>query len=175
MDRPDQRRIDPFGLSALVASGTLSAHEIGYFVGGSGSVSHAYFGIVGPLVVLMGCVAAWLAAVRILRHDAGRLPSIGVLAGLQTVIFLGMEVAERFASDSLASLVSTPVLIGLLLQPLVAALAKQLLAVGRRLVEVFRPASPTRSARLLINSPRPIVLVLSSLWFVCLRLRGPPV
>lgn len=176
MDRPPRRHIDPFGLGALVASGTLAAHEIGYFIGGSGSVSHAYFGIVGPLVVLMGCVAAWLAAVRILRHDSGRLPSVASLAGMQVLVFVGMEVAERVASDSLASLLSAPVVIGLVLQPLVALVAKQLLTAGRRFVESFaRPVRSARSVRRLVDSPRPVAVPVESLWFVRLRLRGPPV
>lgn len=175
VNRPHQRRIDPFGLAALVASGTLVAHEIAYFVGGSGSVSHSYFGLLGPLVVVMGCVAAWIAAVSILRNDIGRLPSLGAIAALQSVVFAGMEVAERIAGGSLASLVSAPVIIGLGLQPIVAFVATRVLAIGRRLVESFRATSPRAVAHVLVDAAAPLAVPVSSLALVRLRLRGPPV
>ncbi|BAN01137.1 hypothetical protein [Ilumatobacter coccineus] len=175
MTRPAERRVDPFGLGALVASGTLAAHELGYFIGGRSSVSHSYVEWIGPIVVLMGCLAAWLAALRILRNDPGRLPSVGVLIALQTVVFAAMEVAERITSDSLTSLASAPVIVGLLLQPLVALVAKQLLAVGQRLVEAFRPTATPRASHSLVDTPRPLAVLVSSPGLVRLRLRGPPV
>lgn len=173
--RPVERRVDPFGLGALVASGTLAGHELGYFIGGRSSVSHTYVDLIGPFVVLMGCLAAWLAALRILRDDAGRLPSVGVLIVAQTLAFTGMEVTERVVTDSLTSLASTPVVIGLLLQPLVALVAKQLLAVGERLVEAFRPVVRRAVSRSLVDTARPVAVLVSSPGLVRLRLRGPPV
>ena len=167
--------MDRFGLAALAGSGTLAAHEIGYLTDGTDSVSHAYFGVLGPVVVLAACVAAWVAAVNVLRNDPGRLPSLRSLASLQVIAFAALEIGERIAGDSLASLVSTPVVVGLLAQPVVAGVALALLRAGRRILAAFRTIPDRLPAVGLAERPAPLAVLVSNPLFTCLRLRGPPV
>ena len=57
------RRADPFGVAALAAAGAMTAHEIGYLgETGESVVSHEYFGVLGPIVILALCAAAWFAS-----------------------------------------------------------------------------------------------------------------
>ena len=170
-----ERGVDRFGLAALASAGALGAHQVGYLVGDGGSVSHGYLGVVGPLVVLTAAVAAWVAGVRILRHDPGRAPGLEVLAGAQVGAFLAMEVGERLGSGSLASLASTPVLVGLALQPLVAFVALRLLGVGRDLVASFRARRARRVVGRLGVVTTPVASLIPRVELARLRVRGPPV
>lgn len=166
--------MDRFGLGALVASGTLAAHEVAYLTGDGGSISHGYLGLVGPMVVLAACVAAWSAALRILRHDPGRRPRLTRLAGAQFVLFIVVEFGERLVSDSLASFVSTPVVIGIVVQPLVAWIALALLRVGRRLVEAWRDRRPLPPAPPLAPAAARVSALVWPAAAHRLRVRGPP-
>ena len=168
------RRIDPFGLAALAGAGTLAAHQVGYLADGASDVSHAYLGLLGPVVVLVSCVAAWVASIRVLRNDAGRLPSFGLLAWAQVSLFVLMEVAER-AVSGFESLMSAPVLIGLFLQPVVAWAALLLLSLGRRVLETLRPATKRLPAARLVAARAPVSILALDSSCARLRLRGPPV
>lgn len=166
--------MDRFGLAALAAAGALGAHQLGYLVGDGGSVSHGYLGVVGPLVLLAASIAAWVAGVRILRHDPGRAPAFSTLAGVQIAVFLAMEVGERLSTGSLASLLSSPVLLGLFLQPVVAFVALRLLDVGRELVEGWRDRRLLPVVVDLGADATPFVAWSPRIDASCLRVRGPP-
>lgn len=172
---PVPRRADSFGLMALVGAGTLGAHELGYLADPDGSVSHAYLDVLGPILVLLACVAAWSAAVRVLRGDPGRLPSVRILTAVQVTAYLVLEVGERLVDGSLSSLASTPVVLGLLAQPLVAALAVGLLRLGRHVVRSMRRTGRRALAPRRIRVPAPTASYVSTPALRRLRLRGPPV
>lgn len=130
-----QNGVDPFGLAALAGAGTLGAHELGYLAGSDdGSVSHAHFAVLGPLALFAVCAAGWFAAVRVLRDGGGHPPSMRSLVGLQTALYLVIEVGERVAVGDLESLASAPVALGLILQPVIAWAAIQLLRLGSALL-----------------------------------------
>lgn len=169
------RGVDRFGLVALVAAGTLAAHEIGYLADEGASVSHAYLGVAGPLVLLAACVAAWLAAVRVLRDDPRRLPSVGALAAAQLGLYAIVEVAERVLGGAMSSLVSTPVVLGLVAQAVVAWLALRLLRLGRAVVVRLRRRRVRAVRSVLADAPTPATVFLSNTTFAGLPVRGPPV
>jgi len=171
-----ERRADPFGIVALAAAGTMAAHELGYLADRDpADGAHAYFGMLGPVVLLALCVAGWFSAVRIVRRDAGRAPSLMLLAGLQLGGYLTMEIGERLFTDSAPALISPPVLIGLMLQPAIAWLALRLLSAGRRIIEALfvGTAPPLAPAAPLL--PTPVVAIVGAVLPVRLRVRGPPV
>jgi hypothetical protein len=169
------RRLDPFGTAALAAAGTLCAHEAGYFIGGSSAVSHEYLGVVGPLVALAACLAAWGAALRVLRHDPGRAPTMVALTAAQSGIFVVMELAERAVTGSIASITSWPVITGLLLQPLVAWLALRILSVGHTVLSALTTPQATLRPTALISLACADAQVTGRIDTAQLRLRGPPV
>jgi len=170
------RRADPFGVAALAAAGAMVAHEIGYLGETDESVvSHEYFGILGPIVILALCTAAWFGAVRVLRRDTGRAPSLALLAGVQVGLFSAMEIGERISTGSASSLLSTPVLLGLALQPLVAWAALQLLSASRRIIEAFFvPEAPTISPVAPQLPHWRIDVLVEAVLGARLRVRGPP-
>ncbi len=171
-----ERRADPFGVVALAAAGTMSAHELGYLADrNSNDGAHAYFNVLGPLVLLALCVAGWTAAVRIVRRDAGRAPLLVTLAGLQVGGYLAMEIGERLFTDSAPALLSTPVLLGLLLQPALAWLALRILHTGHRVVEALFVSAPPLLPPGPITLPTPVADIASTLLLLRLRVRGPPV
>jgi hypothetical protein len=168
-------RVDPFGLGALVAAGTLSAHQIGYLTDADARAAHTYLSVIGPAILLIGFAAAWAAALRILRHDSGRAPSWSTLTAIQVSLFAAMEVGEWVALDSFGSLWSTPVIVGLCAQPVVAFAALRLLRVGQRVVTSYSGSIAVfdeRSDDVAPAEPASVVLVERG---VVLRLRGPPV
>lgn len=167
-------RLDPFGLSALVAAGTLAAHQVGYLTDADARTAHTYLSVIGPLALLIGFIAAWAAALRILRHAPGRAPAWSTLTAFQVVLFAAMEVAEWLAVDSFGTLWSTPVIVGLLAQPVVAFAALRLLTVGGRIVSSYSGplalfARDTDHVDVL--EPASVILIERS---ALLRLRGPP-
>ena len=171
-----ERRADPFGILALAAAGTMVAHEVGYLANGDGpDEAHAYFGLLGPAVFVAITVAGWIAAVRIVRRDPGRPPSLALLAGMQVGLYLAMEFAEQISSAATPAAVSPPVLLGLAMQPLTAWVALQLLRAGRRVIEALfvevRPTSPTRPAFI----PTPVAVLVGTPSLFHLHVRGPPV
>lgn len=170
------RRADPFGVAALAAAGAMTAHEIGYLgETGESVVSHEYFGVLGPVVVITLCVAAWFGAVRVLRRDIGRAPSLALLAGVQVGLFAAMEIGERISTGSTSSLLSTPVVFGLALQPLVAWAALRLLSASRRIIEAFFIAeAPTISPAVLQLPHWRIDVLVDTALGARLRVRGPP-
>lgn len=167
--------VDGFGLAALAASGTLAAHQMAYLVDAEARNAHAYFVVVGPVVLLAAFAATWLAAIRIIRRDVGRLPSVGALTAYQVGLYVAIEIGERIVGgEALGSLTSTPVVLGLAAQPVVAWAALRLLRVGARLIIalVAPPVSCDRPSSLSWTvSPR---TVLQSFPHATIRLRGPP-
>jgi hypothetical protein len=171
-----ERRADPFGLVALAAAGTMSAHELGYLTHRSpDDGAHAYFGVLGPLALLALCVVGWIAALRIVQRDAGRAPSLVALTGLQVGGYLAMEIGERLFTDSAPALLSPPVLAGLALQPAIAWTALRLLTAGRRIIEaLFVDVTPPLQ-RGSVTTPTPVHDLVGTLLPRRLRVRGPPV
>lgn len=171
-----ERRADSFGVIALAAAGTMTAHELGYLTdAGADDGTHMYFGVLGPIVVLAVCLAGWFAAVRIVRRDVGRAPSFALLAGLQIGAYVVMEVAEQVTSGVTSGPISVPVFLGLALQPVVAWAALQILDAGHRVIRaLFADDVPT-----LRNRPVDFVTVIDSVVGTQLpsrlRVRGPPV
>jgi hypothetical protein len=170
------RRADPFGVAALAAAGAMTAHEIGYLAEtGESVVSHEYFGVLGPIVILTVCIAAWFGAVRVLRRDPGRAPSLALLAGVQVGLFAAMEIGERISTGSTSSLLSSPVLLGLALQPLVAWAALRLLSASRRIIEAFFvPEAPDFSPAALQLPHWRVDVLVDAVLGAQLRVRGPP-
>ena len=170
------RRTDPFGVAALAAAGAMTAHEIGYLAEtGESVVSHEYFGVLGPIVILTVCIAAWFGAVRVLRRDPGRAPSLALLAGVQVGLFAAMEIGERISTGSTSSLLSSPVLLGLALQPLVAWAALRLLSASRRIIEAFFvPEAPDFSPAALQLPHWRVDVLVDAMLGAQLRVRGPP-
>ena len=170
------RRADPFGVAALAAAGAMTAHEIGYLAEtGESVVSHEYFGVLGPIVVIALCAAAWFGALSVLRRDTGRAPSFALLAGVQVGLFAAMEIGERISIGSTSSLLSSPVLLGLALQPLVAWAALRLLSAGRRIIEAFFvPEAPDFSPAALQLPHWRVDVLVDAVLGAQLRVRGPP-
>jgi hypothetical protein len=170
------RHADPFGIAALAAAGAMTAHEIGYLAEtGESVVSHEYFGVLGPVVVIALCVAAWFGALSVLRRDTGRAPSLALLAGVQVGLFAAMEIGERIGTGSTSSLLSSPVLLGLALQPLVAWTALRLLSAGRRIIEAFFvPEAPDFSPAALQLPHWRVDVLVDAVLGAQLRVRGPP-
>jgi|TARA_R110002110_G_scaffold92168_3_gene240057 hypothetical protein len=170
------RRADPLGVLALAAAGAMTAHEIGYLgETGESAVSHEYFGVLGPIVILALCSAAWFGAIRILQRDTGRAPSLALLAGVQVGLFAAMEIGERLSTGSTSSLLSTPVVLGLTLQPFVAWAALRLLSASRRLIEAFLvPEAPEFSPAALQLPHWRVDVLVETVLGARLRVRGPP-
>jgi hypothetical protein len=170
------RRADPFGVAALAAAGTMTAHEIGYLgETGESVVSHEYFGVLGPIVILALCAAAWFGALSVLRRDTGRAPSLALLAGVQVGLFAAMEIGERISIGSTSSLLSTPVLLGLVLQPLVAWAALRLLSASRRIIEAFFVAEAPTISPVVLQLPHwRIDVRVDAVLGARHRVRGPP-
>lgn len=171
-----ERRVDPFGVAALAAAGTMAGHELGYLAeSGDGGVSHAYLGALGPVLVLALCAAAWTSAVRVLRRDTGRAPSLLLLGGLQVGLFAAMEIGERVTTGTTDSLLSVPVLLGLALQPCVAWAALGLLATGRRIIEALFLSDDPMLASAALSLPRwRVDAAVDAVAVNRLRVRGPP-
>jgi hypothetical protein len=168
-------RADPFGIVALAAAGTMTAHELGYLTdAGADDGAHTYFGLLGPIVVLTLCLAGWVAAARIVRCDAGRAPSFALLAGLQVGAYLAMEVAEHITSGVVPGPVSIPVVLGLALQPVVAWAALQILDAGHRVIRALfvEDAPRLRSAPIVFATL--LAPVVGTQLPSRLRVRGPP-
>lgn len=168
------RRADPFGVAALAATGTLAAHELGYLVDSTNRVSHDYVSFVGPVVLLAACVAGWSAALRILRRDTGRAPSLVTLTLLQMAVFATMETVERAVTGSLATLPSAPVIAGLLLQPVVAFAALRLLSLGHLLVSGFVSPTPAPPRPQQVWQQTAVLAPILVEARSSIRLRGPP-
>jgi hypothetical protein len=171
-----ERRADPFGVVALAAAGTMTAHELGYLTdAGAADGAHTYFGVLGPIVVLALCIAAWFAAMRIVRRDVGRAPSFALLAGLQVGAYVVMEVAEQVTSGVAPEPISIPVLLGLALQPVAAWVALQTLDAGHRIIRaLFVDDVPTLPSRPVVFAT-PVASVVGTKLPSRLRVRGPPV
>lgn len=114
---------DPFAIAALVGAGTLVGHELGYLADTSASAGHGYFALITPLAIVGVVLAVWGSAVSVLRRGTALAPKATTLAAAQTLLYIGFEVGERTLGSTESSLLSLPVLFGLLVQPLVAWLA----------------------------------------------------
>jgi hypothetical protein len=151
------------GLVALASAGALSAHTLGY---SSASVVSARGGDVphGHLVLLgwLGGVAAAVAVLALAVAGARRASCcpelrLRALLAAQVGVYGWLEISERaLQGEPMSGLLTTPVLLGLLAQPLTAWVLVVLLtattAAVRRLVR--------RRARLVVPVPlRPVVPV----------------
>ena len=152
------------------------SHGIGYLAEtGESIVSHEYFDVLGPAIVIALCVAAWFGTVRVLRRDTGRAPSLALLAGVQVGLFAAMEIGERISTGSTSSLLSTPVLFGLALQPLVAWAALRLLSASRRVIEAFLVSKAPDFSPTALQLPHwRIDVLVETVLGARLRVRGPP-
>lgn len=173
---PVGQPIDPFGLAALAASGTLTAHQLAYLADAEARNAHTYLAIVGPVVLLAAFAATWWAAIRIVRCDAGRLPSVRSLTACQISLYVTIEIGERMlGGEALGSLTSAPVVLGLGAQPIVAWAALQFLRVGARLLTALVAPSEPCARPPSVSWTAPPCVVLQSFPRAAIRLRGPPV
>jgi preprotein translocase subunit SecY len=171
-----ERRADSFGVIALAAAGTMTAHELGYLTNaGADDRTHMYFGVLGPVVVLALCLAGWFAAVRIVRRDVGRAPSFALLAGLQIGGYVVMEVAEQVTSGGISGPISIPVFFGLALQPVVAWVALQILDAGHRVIRALFVDDVLMLRNRSVVFATVIASVVGTQVPSRLRVRGPPV
>lgn len=175
MARAARRDADVVGVGALAAAGALVGHQIGYAFDADARAGHGHLSVVGPMVVGIAFVAAWAAAVRVVRSDPGRAPSWRRLAALQTAAFLVLEVGERVVLDAdVGSLLSLPVLIGLVVQPFVALAALELVGVAGALIARFVDGSHPSSGGRPLDASTPAPLLLPVRVRRAHRRRGPP-
>ncbi len=174
MTIPTERRADRFGVVALAASGTLAAHQLGYLSDTETAAMHSYLAVVGPVVLLIAFVAGWVAAVRILRRDGGRAPTLGRLTAAQLGLYAAMEIVERLLGDGIGSLWSVPVVCGLIAQPLVAWAALRILRISAAVLEALTPRLQG-AARILRRRPLATVFDILPPRRGGILLRGPPV
>ena len=86
-----------------------------------------------------------------------------------------MEIGERISIGSTSSLLSSPVLLGFALQPLVAWAALRLLSAGRRIIEAFFvPEAPDFSPAALQLPHWRVDVLVDAMLGAQLRVRGPP-
>ncbi len=146
-------------LALIAFAGTLAAHSMAYWLVAPDphhhaslllSTGHGYWGIVTP--VAMGLAVAGIAGALISRSEApSRFGSVaGRAVALQLVAFLSMETIERAAvGGSLAVIKEPVVLVGLMVQMLIALAIAGLLLVLTRLLD-----SPTSSSVLPLPAVR---------------------
>lgn len=176
VERPasTDRRADRFGVVALAASGTLAGHQLGYLTDAESRAAHGYLAVVGPVVVLLGFVAAWIAAVRILRRDAGVAPTFFRLGVAQVGLYGAMEILERIGGDGYGALWSVPVLLGLLAQPVVAWVALRVLRISARVIDALASARPPSTTRRPLRRPVDVAHRVARLRPAAIHPRGPP-
>lgn len=165
---PELRPIAP-----LAVAGATLGHTVGYggASSGFGVTGHAYLDNLAGLVSFAGVAAIVCLAVRAARRIEGPL-RWRHLAAAQTVIYLAQELAEHRT----ASVLGRPaVMLGLLAQPLVAALLVGLVRGVARAVERLLGAVPSVAAAqvslvllrfLLLTGPAPTGIPVGR--------RGPP-
>lgn len=168
-------RADPFGLAALTASGTMVAHQVGYLADADARAAHTYVAYLGPATLFAAFVAAWVAAMRILRADRRAMPSVVTLASLQLTLYALLEVGERLVlAEAVGSFASVPVVLGAVAQPVVAALAIGALRIGGTVLRaIARPRLAVRAERSHSWWPPAAVVVAGDTWRG-IQLRGPP-
>ena len=180
-----------FGALALI--GMVAGHQVSFFLAerqgehrhallqatghGSWASVNAIAAAVG-LAVLVGFIGASIRSAQSRRQRrAGYMGALGRLAPLQLATFVGVEAVERIsAGSSLAEILSDRIiLIGLLVQVVVAALACLVLLlvshVVASLIRAVHEVSPV--ADTLTDLPRPAIVRLD-LSRVAWSLRGPP-
>jgi len=139
---------DPFAVAALVGAGTLVGHEVGYLADASAGNGHEYFALIAPLAIVGVVIAVWASAVSVLRRGTARAPGVASLALAQSVLYVGFEVGERTIGTTDSPILSLPVLLGLLAQPLVAWLAVSALRLSAAVVAAaVGSAPPSLAAR----------------------------
>lgn len=165
---------DPFASIALAGAGMMLAHQIGYLSEPGSSAGHEYFTILGPFALIAAATALWAGAVSVLRRQTAMAPSFAHLVSLQLALFMVIEVAERAIGDAPGSLLSRPVLLGLLAQPAVAWTARRLLRLGSRLLLWASRSRGISVGCLSSFSPAPRATVPSLSWMMHQQARGPP-
>lgn len=145
---------DPFAIAALAGAGTLVGHELGYLAETGASSGHDYFALLAPLALAGAVLAVWAAAVSVLKKGATVAPSTATLAAAQTVLYLGFEIGERTIGATDSALISLPVVLGLLAQPLVAWLAVHALKITSAVIAGFVRSTASTVAATLIAKVR---------------------
>ena len=169
----------------VAALGALLVHELAYATVETVSrtasgVDHDDLGMLASFVVTGGIAALIWAALRAERLPIGSFswPALATLTALQTILFTGQEVTEAGMMGDPAAAFSRPaVLLGFLLQPIVAFLLLRTAAAGRRLVAFIEGAGAVRRER--SAGPAQLLAPVRTAGFgetECPppRLRGPP-
>jgi hypothetical protein len=148
------RRVLPPGQLALAFAGMLLGHAAGYAVaaatGTMAGVSHAHLDVLLDVGLPLGVVALLLLALTEPRRIAGaRDVTVARLAGLQSLLFVGLETLERLVQGAgPGGLLSTAVVVGFLAQLLVATVVVLLVGATRRFVRrillLLSTSSPAR-------------------------------
>ena len=121
---------DPFAIAALAGAGSLVGHEIGYLADPAAASGHDYLAVLAPFAIAGAVLAIWVSALSVLRRIPGRAPNVAALATTQSALYLTFEVGERLVGSTDSPLLSLPVALGLLAQPVVAWLAIRALRLG---------------------------------------------
>lgn len=125
---------DPIAVVAMVGAGAMLGHEIGYLTDPAAGSGHGYFALLAPFALAGVVVAMWASSLSVLRRLPSRTPGVAALAAAQTALYLGFEVGERLIGSTDSSLFSRAVVLGLILQPLVAWLAVRVLRFGSAVI-----------------------------------------
>jgi hypothetical protein len=144
----------PSGVAIL---GVVGGHELGYLLGGAADVSLAtsHVHLTAATQVAHLFVAWLLLAIAVTDPRRGWTRGLTVprLAGLQSALYVALEVGERIAQGApLAELGSAPVLLGLAVQLPLAATLVLFARVVQAAVDRLLAAGP---APLLVPTGRP--------------------
>jgi hypothetical protein len=177
-------------LVPLAAIGVVLGHLLTYAIaipdarersGFLARTGHGYFPVFAEYALVVGTItlAAWL--IGSLRPDgrvAGARGVVGVLAPVQVVGFVCLEVGERaIGHASFADLVGRDLIIGVLVQVLVAAVVAWIVAVVTRAAAHCLAAASGRPPRYATVSVRPPVVARPASKAVAAMLgaRAPPI
>lgn len=176
------------GVLLLAPAGLGIGHLLAYTLAGAQTESHltatghGYLPLGLRVAVLVGLVGAAVAVVAGVRRARSRsdgspsfIPTTVRLAGAQTGGFVALEVAERAVASAPLGGLGSLLVMGLVVQVLVAAALALLLVgldrAGELLASPRRHAAPRPAHRLATRSTRPVGVVRSRSWSE----RAPPV
>jgi len=145
---------EPLAVAGLAAGGVVAGHALGYALAQPdpalraahlAATGHASFGLLACVATAAALLAVGRVAWRAAAGRGDRSPAFGHLAGVQVLAFALVEVAERGFSAAAAAR-DPAVLIGLLLQVLVAVLLARLVGGVARVARLLarRPRRPAR-------------------------------
>lgn len=135
--RPRRGRL-PLAVLGVAVVGMLGGHELGYLLGGAARTLSTPHGHLDATVHAAPVLAAWsllAAALTDPRRGWTRELTVPRLTAVQTTLFVLVEVGERaLQGAAFGELSSASVLLGLLAQPLLAALTVLLARYGQTVV-----------------------------------------